>query len=653
MGWLKGLFGSDKSRPSDSSARAAREIDDVRSRMEPFEYVSSGLEAWEAGDQERAERLLRQGVDAYRRAEPDGVDFALGRLGAYLLDQARVDEATEVLDEAITRGTDLPAIWRDSLDIRARRQDLDGLFDIATRWQASAHGPEQPWAGLIAHARGADRAGDSEFAIAVADRVAAGAARAGDQQAAWSAIGVLGHIHERAGHLDRALDLWTVAFAEGSDDPTTLNRLSMHRERARDYAGAIAVIEIALERHLPANTAEQLRKRLERCRARAEGRGRRDVTAYSVRTGEGAFEPVFQSRVSPPIRSAHVQGAMARCFGVSKRVGTIVDVSLADGSEVGRHTDLPAFGDLLFSPKGYGIGAVQTGRVGSAETTLTFLSPDSIAVATGRVPDAVSEIAAIGDLWCVGCRDGHLYAFAQTGEPLWRWETPGSRDHDGDAYSRPCPYYVAADGERAVVSSMGDIYCIGATGTTLWHFQLPHEEMVQDGELLDLSTGDADEDDGLGFEFSITFDGMSPMVSSLVAGADAILVGSSDGRLFVLSPAGELRGVHQVGESWVHPVVDAQGASVAAYSSETLFRWGSGRFRHVTEAAGAPEGVGAWSGGLYVWSRKQLDVLSWTGQVIWGVEFSKNISSAVMHERRLVCAAGVPVTFALAGEPID
>ena len=188
MGWLKGLFGSDESRPLDSSARAAREIEDVRSRMEPFEYVSSGLEAWEAGDQERAERLLRQGVDAYRRAEPDGVDFALGRLGAYLLDQARVDEATEVLDEAIARGTDLPAIWRDSLDIRARRQDLDGLFDIAARWQASAHGPEQPWAGLIAHARGADREGDSEFAIAVADRVAAGAARAGDQQAAWSAI---------------------------------------------------------------------------------------------------------------------------------------------------------------------------------------------------------------------------------------------------------------------------------------------------------------------------------------------------------------------------------------------------------------------------------------------------------------------------------
>ena len=367
-------------------------------------------------------------------------------------------------DEAITRGTDIPAIWVDYLDIMTRRRDVDGLFDIAMRWHDSTLGEERPWDALLAHARSADRAGDSEFAEAVADRVAAKAREAGDRQASWAAIGVLGHILERAGQLDRALDLWTVSFKEGSDDPTTATRLSMHRERARNYADTIAIIEEALDRHLPANTEEQLHKRLERCRARAKGRKRRDVPAYSVRAGEDAFQPVFHTRVSPAIRPAQVQGSMARCFGVSKGVGTIVDVSVTDGSEVGRHADLPAFGVIRFSPDGYGLGTVQTGRVGSAVTTLTFLAPDLTEVATSKVPDAISEIAAASSLWYVGCRDGHLYAFRQTGQLLWRWETPGSRNHDGDAYSRPCPYYVASDGERAVVSSMGDIHCVSSGG---------------------------------------------------------------------------------------------------------------------------------------------------------------------------------------------
>ena len=455
--------------------------------------------------------------------------------------KGRIDEASEALDEAITLRTDIPAIWHDALAIRARRLDADGLLDIALRWHASPHGPEQPWDDILTHARRANRGGDSEFAVTVADAVATRAAEAGDQRSAWSAIGVLGYALERSEQLPKALDLWTMAFAEGSDDPTTASRLSMHRERARDYAGAIGVIEEALTRRLPANTDEQLRKRLERCRARVAGRGRSDVPSYSVRVGGDAFALVFQSRVRPASRIAHIQGAMARSFGVSNRVGTLVDVSLIDGSEVGRHTDLSAFGRLAFSSSGYALGTIQTGRVGAAETALTFLNPGSTVVGTALVPDAVSEIADAGDLWYVGCRDGYLYAFGETGEMLWRWATPGSRNHSDDDYSRPCPYYVASDGERAVVSSMGDIYCINPSGATIWHFQLPRDESRADAEGAGFAIDDADEDDDLAFEFSITFAGMEPTVSRLIAGRAAVLVGSSDGRLLVLSPSGELR----------------------------------------------------------------------------------------------------------------
>ena len=116
MRWLKVLSGTDKPPVSDTPVGLTGETDDARYQVEPFSYVSNGLEAWEAGDHERAERLLKQGVQAYRLDEPDSVDFALGCLGAFLLDRARVDEAAAVLEEAITWGTDIPAIWADYLD---------------------------------------------------------------------------------------------------------------------------------------------------------------------------------------------------------------------------------------------------------------------------------------------------------------------------------------------------------------------------------------------------------------------------------------------------------------------------------------------------------------------------------------------------------
>jgi hypothetical protein len=55
----------------------------------PFDTIADAQEAWQATDLARAEKLFKQGIDAYKHSEPDGVDFALGRYGAFLLDQAR------------------------------------------------------------------------------------------------------------------------------------------------------------------------------------------------------------------------------------------------------------------------------------------------------------------------------------------------------------------------------------------------------------------------------------------------------------------------------------------------------------------------------------------------------------------------------------
>ncbi len=137
---------------------------------------------------------------------------------------------------------------------------------------------------------------------------------------------------------------------------------------------------------------------------------------------------------------------------------------------------------------------------------------------------------------------------------------------------------------------------------------------------------------------------MEPTVSHLIATSESVLVSSSDGKLLILSTSGQLREVHSLAGSWARLVVDANGTLVAAYNRDALFRWERDRFRHIADVTA--EGVGIWSEGLYMWDRKRLDVLSWTGQAVWSVEFSKNISSAVVQEERLICAAGVLTAFA-------
>ena len=83
------------------------------SEKRPFDIIADAQAAWQATDVARAEKLFKEGVDAYKHSEPDGVAFGLGRYGAFLVDQDRADEALRVFEEAIERKTDIPVIWSD------------------------------------------------------------------------------------------------------------------------------------------------------------------------------------------------------------------------------------------------------------------------------------------------------------------------------------------------------------------------------------------------------------------------------------------------------------------------------------------------------------------------------------------------------------
>ena len=79
--------------------------------------------------------------------------------------------------------------------------------------------------------------------------------------------------------------------------------------------------------------------------------------------------------MKPPPRDLDIVGRTARCFGVSKGVGVIVDVDLANGDEINRVDGLPGFGYLSMSPTGWAIAIERTGAVGKGATNLYFLEP--------------------------------------------------------------------------------------------------------------------------------------------------------------------------------------------------------------------------------------------------------------------------------------
>ncbi len=186
----------------------------------PFDTVAEALSAWQDGDPTRAERLFKQGIDEYSRHEPDGIAFALGRYGAFLLDQDRKDEAMRILERAIELKTDIPVIWSDYMRLLSERRDIDAFKRGIDLMAAAMKNRIQPEFAL-AHARRADREGASAFAEAIARWVIDRAVLDRDKEGRWAASGDLGRILENAGRLDEAVSLWQDAFKEGSRDPET------------------------------------------------------------------------------------------------------------------------------------------------------------------------------------------------------------------------------------------------------------------------------------------------------------------------------------------------------------------------------------------------------------------------------------------------
>jgi endonuclease/exonuclease/phosphatase family metal-dependent hydrolase/tetratricopeptide (TPR) repeat protein len=685
-------------------------------RRRAYETTTKAMELEREGQVAAAEEAYRQGVEACRKYEPDGLDFALGRFAAFLIGQSRDRDAQAVLEEAIALRTEIPAVWGDYERLLLRQKDLELLCSTLAVRPASVSGDASPAGRTLAFARRAFNDGDAESAWALAERALQTAAQARDNPGRWATLGFMGVMHEKADTLDQAVDIWTKAVDEGSADAVTVDRLSLALQRRKDFAGAVRLIDLAMERGLPAHVEERLRQRRERCASKSSGQKpasksaatkAADVPAYSERRGTGAFSCVFQKRVKPAATDLDIAGGTARCFGKSKGMGTIVDLDLTSGEETNRAEGLPAFSYLSMSPSGWGIGVQRTAAVGQSETKLTFLEPAGTVYAAAAVPDGTSEVARGLNMWFVGCRDGGLYAFDLGGVLRWRWETPGSCEHTGDPYSRPCPYHVDADAEMVVAASMGNLYALRYDGRLQWSAELPTaapqehsvwlvlgalsgtddayrtlglKEGASDEEVRsayrraardthpDLHPGDPDAaqrfraahsayemlvagDTGakggsdIEFRFSISFGSLEATATFVRVRRTSTVVGSSNGRVHVYDAQGHLAETHLLGQHVAAPAaLHDDGSLAAVWNDGMLFSFSSGQPTSSIEME-RPDGMVPLGEDVVVWCNNNLKVVDRSGTTVWDVDFARRLAAVAVADGDLVCAAGAVMRF--------
>lgn len=776
------LFGGDEqATDAELSSKRDHRTHDWEADRRGAAMVNAGLRAWEEDDLKAAERYLRAGVAAYRAGGDHETDYALGRLGDFFVKQDRLEEAAEILEEALERGTTISAVYGDYRILMWRKKergewdaeqskraeaalragfraaehrgpphqtvafnalagfllnedrpedaereihaalaivpndpdllrslwramylkrDSSGVVETVLREFRVRNQPSGGWPELCELADSTVRGGEPEFAEELARRFVERAQSDGNTEVRWLAVGALGRVIERTDRVSEAIEMWQSAFEQGSRDPLTVNRLSMHLERQRKLLGAIAVIKQALEQPLPSDVENQLRKRLERCQARLEKRARRDVPAFSARTGEHEMRLLSQARVSPSVRKLHTVGAIGRSWSLRRNAGVWTKWAIETASVLERRDDLPRLRTIEFAADGYAIGAAQTGPVDECVTDLGFLSPDGDLVGTNQLPNGFSQISCHSDgSWLVGCRDGGLYAYSVLGEHLWTWRVPGSENHGGDRYLRPCPFVVAADSGGTLIASFGSVHRITHDGERQWSFNLaaqvlrtselsvgpappsayaelglpisaqaetvkaayrqramathpdrnPHligaAEQFQRVHRAYEAIMAADQTDLPDVDIRTSFDLMPRSVTSLLASGSLAHVATVNGLLYTLDAEGSVIDVRSLGEGRVVTYADAEQRLVAAWCDDQLFYFDGLTPLTLAAHRWVPDGAGAFGEGLYVWSGKRVGVLDLSGREIWAAEFPTTINAVAADEDRLVVAGSVVATF--------
>lgn len=636
----------------------------------PYEVVARALEAWDQGQASKAEDLFRRGIDAYKRNEPDGVDFAIGRYGAFLLSQDRITEAEGVLREATQKGTDIPAVWGDYMRIQFELRDLEALVSSARNMTQCVAGTSDASESLLRYVRKAQREADSDFAETLARRVVDDSSLATLPESRWAAIGELGQIVESRERKGEAIELWDSAFAEGSSDPTTADKLSLHLERGKQYEKAADIIRQALRRGLAANVEERLRKRLLKCETKLKKPSggslkKADVPAFSVRKGESELALVYQTRLRPLPKQFELVGEVMRCLSTSKGRSTITELNTASGAELRQEVGLPELKEARFSEDGWGLGWWRDAPIGHGPTSLWFLTEALDVAGEGSIPDAISDIDFAGGLALIGCRDGSLYAFDSVGSLRWAWETPvvelpanddenlDDRLESGDTLGsrfRPCPYYVSASSDYLATTSLNNIWALSLTGETLWHSQISSEIETRKSISIPVPTEATDFGEEIPhLEISIELGGFVPSATFLHCRTDTVVVASIQGAVYELDRrSGRTKSKWNVGKTYTKVGLARDGSPAIAYSDQRISLLGEQTIVTSFESPEFPNGLEIFEDRVLLWRDRRVLLLDRAGQVVWEVEFSKRVNRAVPLGNHILVGAGVLASFAKA-----
>ncbi|GEM_PF-6698317 len=463
------------------------------------------LIAADSGDAESAQHEAAEADRLYRAAIGEGAEWGTwtredtvvsyaGFLARRGDGRAARDLLAPYVEDALRRGVVAKA-WGQSIELHSTNNlDAKALLQLLDGVQphAAANGLGRTVGSLLLEI--AYRAEYRERKAAELNPAVAGtyaepllrglstwADRAADKALSWRMRSELGRYLEKVDRLGEARACFEGIVADGGvTDLLAVDRLSLILERAKDFAGATALIDRAvaagldLRRDFP--RSEPLEKRLARCRAKVAGLAASMVPVGGIAfvAGESAVDVVHKIafKGSPRIDAGQVVHGVLWLYGerCGERWAARVD-HRGDGTwEEVAHTEVPPR-ILATRPDGFMVcetrppehPSLMADRRLQTDTTevLLAVAPDGSIAA--RFPGGPEVVPGLGG-WCVRDARGGLRAYSRDG--VERFVLP-LRPRPRDGWWGGGSSLVATEA-IAVCSERTDLLGAGPDGGILW-----------------------------------------------------------------------------------------------------------------------------------------------------------------------------------------
>lgn len=609
----------------------------------PFEYVLKGEQLCQQQKLREAERAFEQAIRAYEKEnDTDGVAYALGRMGNCYESSGEISKAIVTYRRAVSLGTDIPAIYHGFIGLLVDEGNLDEAFAVADTWQTygqrhisgSAH---QIFVGLGA---GLTREKRYEEAITLLSRTIEAITVQDSPNEHWDAKGRLGYAYEMSGNIDLANDAFATAIKNGSNSRQSYTRYLMYLEKQKQYEEALRIIQKGLKVQSDAAWEADLRKRQQRIERKTGkvsiGTPAEIIPVFSIRLGKESVSLMHQIEFSPQITYLAVW--LDTAYVVSGGKSPKLSAWKLDDAVMEWQVSLPEAPSGIVVTTDSIMTYTQIGRVGGGETFLYFFDKVGNEINNERLPDAPTEIVTSNDVVYAGCRDGKLYAFSESGKPLWSYQVPGSKDPENSDYMRPSPYYVCASPTLVVFSSFSDVFALNNRGKLRWRWSVPEKKSTsRSGEI------------------AITMSFSPALIRGLALASDEDrIVVTADDVVYELVD-GKINGqVRRKDKNLGKVALDSTGKIWAFTANDQV------SLLHNQKAAGsfaAPSH--AWvslnsnADRIIAWSGKELSIASIAGKAIARLEFVKRVSQAYcVNDGRVVVGAGHLVVLDIVTQPV-